>query len=41
MAQLVEVGVLGETVHHDEDDRLAADLGESLNEVHADILPDR
>jgi hypothetical protein len=34
-----EVGVLAETVHHREDDRLALHLGESFYEVEANVTP--
>jgi len=35
------VCILREAVHHGEDDGLATNLGQRLDEVHADILPDR
>jgi len=39
MAQGDEVHILGEAVHHGEDDRLPADLGQALDEVHQDVRP--
>ena len=34
-----DVRVLGEAVHHGEDDRLPMYLGELLDEVHGDVRP--
>lgn len=34
-----EVGVLGEAVNNGEDDGFVADLGQPLDEVHADVRP--
>jgi len=39
VAQGNEVDHLGETIHHHDHDRLAADLGEPLHEVHRDVAP--
>ena len=39
MSKRDEVGVLGEAIDHRQDDRLAADLGKPLDEVHRDIRP--
>jgi hypothetical protein len=41
VAQRDEVGVLGETVHHSQDDRLAANARKTLDEVHSDVGPHR
>lgn len=35
-----EVGLLGEAVHHRENLRFAADLGESFNKIHGGVDPD-
>ena len=40
MTERDEVSILGEAVDHRENDRLAAHLGEALDEVHGDIRPD-
>jgi len=39
VAERNEVDHLGETVHHCENNGLAADLGKTLDEVHGDVAP--
>jgi hypothetical protein len=36
-----EMGVFGELIHHCENHRFTANLGETLNEIHDDINPHR
>jgi hypothetical protein len=40
VAQGDEAGILGEEVHHREDHRLAADLGEPFNEIQGNVSLD-
>jgi hypothetical protein len=41
VAEVDKMCILGEVIHHGEDDRLAIDIGESFDEVHRDIRPNR
>lgn len=34
-----KMAVFAEAIHDSENDRLAADLGQCLNEIHSDIFP--
>jgi hypothetical protein len=41
VAEVDKMCILGEVIHHGEDDRLAIDTGESFDEVHRDIHPNQ